>query len=538
MFVLLGGVAARGMTVDGLAEAEYGAGLGFQNVATAFGNSTAGQIDTANGSELDVGYGVVISNTLYLVLAGNLENNYNKLEVFLDCRDGGQNKLRGDNPNVDGDGLNRMGTSPGGSDGLTFDTGFDADFWIGVTGGGAPYTLYANYAELLTGTGNTNGYFLGAASAGAPGTLGGGNNPYGIQATINNSNTGGVSGAYSSGGFPVDYYVSSGAGVASGVEIAIPLAAIGNPTGIIKVCAFINAPSHDYVANQALNGLLVSYCCPRPPPSVGNPGEPRNVNFNNYGTRQWFEVYADCKPGVLTWAKATNEVRELPGTNLSSSLTLWINRASGDCQQVSVRYEMHAGTATPGIGNDFYASSGTVTFAQGQLSNTVSFNALPDLLAEISETVNVILSQPTDGAIVGALSNMTVYIRDDDQDADGLSDDWETAAFGTNTVQDDEGDFDLDGQSNYDEQCAGTDPNSTGSVFEAASAMPTPGRMIIQWPSATGRTYKLDRSANLVDGFAPFMTNIPATPSLNSVTDATVGVTGYYYRVEVESGFP
>jgi hypothetical protein len=38
----------------------------------------------------------------------------------------------------------------GSGNGLTFDAGFEADYWIGITGGGAPYALYANWAQLAT----------------------------------------------------------------------------------------------------------------------------------------------------------------------------------------------------------------------------------------------------------------------------------------------------------------------------------------------------------------------------------------------------
>jgi hypothetical protein len=241
--------------------------LAIQNTQTGFGDSNLGAVDYANGSELDVAYGIVKDGWLYLLLAGNLESNFNKLEIFFDTRPGGQNRLRGDNPDVDFNGLNRMGDD-GSGNGLTFDADFEADFWIGVTGGGSPYRLYANYAEL--GSPGV-GLYLGNTGAVSDGVLVDGNNPFGIRVTINNSNTGGVTGGAGLG---------NGADVMTGVELAIPLNAIGNPTSSFKVCVFINGLFHDYLSNQVLAGIG----------GGGNLGEPRLVNFGNIPGEQYFWV--------------------------------------------------------------------------------------------------------------------------------------------------------------------------------------------------------------------------------------------------------
>ena len=240
--------------------------LAVQNTQTGFGDSNLGMVDYANGSELDVAYGMVHGGWLYLLLAGNLESNFNKLEIFFDTRPGGQNRLRGDNPDVDFNGLNRMGDD-GSGNGLTFDPDFEADFWVGVTGGGSPYRLYANYAEL----GSPGlGLYLGNTGAASDGVLVDGSNPFGIRVTINNSNTGGVTGGTGAG---------NGADVMTGVELAIPFSALGSPTsGYIKVSAFINGTGHDYLSNQVLAGIG----------GGGNLGEPRQVNFGNIPGSQYF----------------------------------------------------------------------------------------------------------------------------------------------------------------------------------------------------------------------------------------------------------
>jgi len=253
--------------VDGQWSEEYGKGLAVQDTQTEFGNSDLGAINTANGSELDVAYAFFDEDHLHLLLAGNLESNYNKVEIFIDCRDGGQNTLRGDNVDVDFNGLNRMGTGETGP-GLTFDSGFAADFYLnmgGGPGGDSAYDLYLNWATLPTEGGGTGG-FGGPGDAGIPNAM-----PNGIMFSINNTNVLGVDGG--SGLVP-----GAGAGVLTGMEIKVPLSLIDFDGGSIKVCAFVNSSGHDFTSNQVMAGIGGG-------PSLG---DPRNVNFQAVIGDQFF----------------------------------------------------------------------------------------------------------------------------------------------------------------------------------------------------------------------------------------------------------
>jgi hypothetical protein len=285
LLVLASAGAAHAQTIDGTLDAQYGAAVSTQTTQTQFGDANLGQVGFANGSELDIAYGTIQGTTLYLFLGGNLESNFNKLDIFIDCIGGGQNRVRGDNPDVDFNGLNRMGDD-GSGNGLTFDTGFEADFWLSVTGGDAGgYQMFANYAELPTGGGGSGGY-LGQTGAVSDGTLSGGNNPHNIRVTIDNSNVAGVSGGCEA---------SSGAGVTTGVEFAIPLSALGNTTGCIRVSAFVNGSGHDFLSNQVLGPLAPGTC---------NLGEPRNVNFNQHAGDQHFTVCDHPTPvNTSSWGR-------------------------------------------------------------------------------------------------------------------------------------------------------------------------------------------------------------------------------------------
>lgn len=268
-------------TVDGTRDAEYGAPLAVQQAGTQFGDHTGGGVGLqAFGSGLDAGYAVISGGKLHIFLAGNLETNFNKLDIFIDSNPGGQNQLRGDNPDVEFNNLNRMGAD-GTLPGLKFDAGFEADHYFTITGGNSPVETYSSYADIRT-LGGGNGFYIG--------TNGGGDNPLldarvggdaanpalGIQWGLNNSNTAGV------GPFGTPN-LSDPASVTTGIELAIPLTYLEDTAGPIKIVAFINGLSHDFLSNQVLGSL---------PVSQGNLGEPRSVDFTTLPGDQFFTLNA------------------------------------------------------------------------------------------------------------------------------------------------------------------------------------------------------------------------------------------------------
>ncbi len=291
------------IVTNGSADNPYGAPVVAQTIGTGFGDADLGLADEANGSELDAAYAELHDGMLYLLLAGNLESNFNDLEIFIDSMPGGQNVLRGDNFVFSDNGLNRMGDD-GTGNGLTFDPSFYADYWFSVQGGFGelgpgpriPYKFVVHSADLPTQGGGT-GHFLGANTALAGGTLAGAgaDNPFGVRVALDNRNVGGVE-----AGTGAD----NGANAFQGVEFAIPLAAIGNPTGCVRICAFVNGRLHDYVSNQVLGAL---------PVGTDNLGEPRDVDFGDYAGNQYFSV---CPAGV----SAIED--EVPGVSVTG-LTLY-----------------------------------------------------------------------------------------------------------------------------------------------------------------------------------------------------------------------
>ncbi len=156
--------AVTAPALDGTVDAAfYGAVLGAQNNQTGFGDSNLAQIDSSNGSEIDGVYARVgtadvgdgAQGYLFLLVTGNLESNFNRLNLFIDTgAAGGQHVLSATNPSADG--LNTMA-------GLTFETGFSANYYMDFRCGGGPFGIYADFAKLNPGGGG--GYIGGGPAA-------------------------------------------------------------------------------------------------------------------------------------------------------------------------------------------------------------------------------------------------------------------------------------------------------------------------------------------------------------------------------------
>jgi hypothetical protein len=311
--LVLSASAFAQIAVDGTAEAVYGPAAVVQSVGTGFGDSTDGLKGTCNGSELDGAFASLdaVGGYLYLTLAGNLQSNFNKLELFIDCKAGaGQNQLRSDNVDVDFNGLNRMGVDAVNAiPGLKFDDGFGADFYFTCTGGlpngTPPYTLYANFAQVLTEGGGIGSYIGQSVTDPTTGVIRIDDVTYGIQAAIDNSNIAGVDGNPAG--------TSTGAGVATGIELRIPISVLGwDGVSPIKVCAFINGGGHDFASNQFISPLPAGY---------GNMGEPRLIDMSVIPGDQFFIVGGGTPPNPCPSDLDGDQF--VGGSDLGSLLGAW-----------------------------------------------------------------------------------------------------------------------------------------------------------------------------------------------------------------------
>jgi hypothetical protein len=108
---------------------------------------------------------------------------------------------------------------------------------------------------------------------------------------------------------------------------------------------------------------------------------------------------------------AVSDVSMLEGTSATPTLfTFTVSLLSAQTSAVTVNYATESGTAISGV--DFTAVSGSLTFAAGEVSKTVTVAVAADSLGEADETFNLRLSGATGSGIADAVGVGT--IRNDD----------------------------------------------------------------------------------------------------------------------------
>jgi hypothetical protein len=94
------------------------------------------------------------------------------------------------------------------------------------------------------------------------------------------------------------------------------------------------------------------------------------------------------------------------------SATITVTRTHGTAGAATVDYTTSNGTATAGA--DYGAVSGTLFFDVGEDDKTITIPLINDQLNEATETVNLTLSNPTGGIVLGSQSTSVLNIIDDD----------------------------------------------------------------------------------------------------------------------------
>jgi len=98
------------------------------------------------------------------------------------------------------------------------------------------------------------------------------------------------------------------------------------------------------------------------------------------------------------------------GNSGTANVTFTVTLSQASTSSVTVKYATADGTAI--AGSDYNAASGTLTFAPGETSKTITVAVRGDTVAESAETFRVVLSNPTGATI--ATSTGTGTITDND----------------------------------------------------------------------------------------------------------------------------
>ncbi len=93
-------------------------------------------------------------------------------------------------------------------------------------------------------------------------------------------------------------------------------------------------------------------------------------------------------------------------------ITLTVDRQSGLSGAVTVEFATVNGTGLADL--DYIGTNGVLNFAPGQFSRTISIELLNDADLDGDKTFEVVLQNPTGGAVLGTPSTATVTLLDDD----------------------------------------------------------------------------------------------------------------------------
>jgi hypothetical protein len=248
MMVLSGLLAIAALAhaqVDGRnIPSKYGAPLASQTNYTGFGD----RVDPNQtwGSELNQLFAKCVNGVLYIAVTGNLEGNGNSIHLYIDTGRSQSNTF-----NLTTGCIN---CSVQGMSGVLFD--HNPDYVLGVNrfdDGQGNDNIYVDLHDVV----NNQSTYLGASATNSGnGTLSGGDNAAGVQAALDNSNLQGVTSDRNDIGNP--------ATATTGLEVAIPLSALGNPQGEIRILAVLtggadlgDACRGTYLSNQSLPAMNI-----------------------------------------------------------------------------------------------------------------------------------------------------------------------------------------------------------------------------------------------------------------------------------------
>ncbi len=231
--------------------------------------------------------------------------------------------------------------------------------------------------------------------------------------------------------------------------------------------------------------------------------------------------------GQRNWVEPSTFRNELGFRTVrnADALDTWTETMVFDSRNYQLTVSSLHGSPIPVIGTASYAwrfavtcSVETVVHTDGTNFTCIGWSGSGSVPAlGTSNTIVVVLSD--------LVSSITWNWASDDTDSDGMDDDWEADYFG-DLDQAATNDYDFDGQDNRSEYIAGTNPTNPASLFQLESSA-SGGGLILQWPTASNRTYNVYWTPNLVyTDFIPLETNM-AFPR-NSATATTHNAQGYY----------
>jgi uncharacterized delta-60 repeat protein len=131
----------------------------------------------------------------------------------------------------------------------------------------------------------------------------------------------------------------------------------------------------------------------------------RTLASGGTAPNEWIDVRVEFD-SRLQFASTALQIDESSG-----SAVLTLSRSNGSAGTASITYTTANGTAT--AGNDYLASTGTVTWADGDATDKkILIPIRPDAISDSGETFTVTLSNPSGAALVSTQATATITLRD------------------------------------------------------------------------------------------------------------------------------
>ena len=210
------------------------------------------------------------------------------------------------------------------------------------------------------------------------------------NATLTVTRTGGSSGAVA-----VSFATADGSAFA-GADYTSTSGTLNFADG--ETSMTITVPITDDTAMESNESFTVTLSNPTGGAGLGSPSSTVTIQDNDTVT---------MNPGVFTISPVTTSVSEG-----SPTISLSVNRSGGSDGAVSVDFATADQTAMAGF--DYTATAGTLNFAAGETSQTITIPIIDDNINDPNETFTVSLSSPTGGATLGVSTLSTITINDND----------------------------------------------------------------------------------------------------------------------------
>ena len=188
--------------------------------------------------------------------------------------------------------------------------------------------------------------------------------------------------------------------------------------------AWTDLPAH-YVADASQGPSLSGLSTPVTvtlPSGVNGQGQVqvRILTANAVGNDEWIGIdniavtsNASAGPVTQPGILSVGDAAIAEGDSGNTALTFTVTRDSGDDGAVGATWTIVPGTATAADLAAGQALTGTVSFADGQTSATVTVLVAGDTVFELNESFALNLSAPTGGALLGDASGAGTITNDD-----------------------------------------------------------------------------------------------------------------------------